>query len=330
MWVAVLTGLVAGTLLGVVLQRSRLCFHSLFAGAWQGRTTLLRGWLLGVAVAGLGLSVVYLAPWSAPLNSGLAFRPVQNVLGGLVIGTGMVVARSCVSGMFYKLGNGMLGATVGLVGWAAGELAMARVPVGGPTVLPGGTGGTIPGVLGVPRLAAAAVLLVLVVLACLGLSRSRRTQERSGWDWPLTGVALGGVTVAGWLLALLGGATFGPSTVGAARSVQAGTPSWWLVAFLVGIVLGAHLAARVTGEWWPRGETRPRYLQLVAGGFLLGAGGWLAGGCNLGHGLSGAAQLNVSSWVVVGSMALGVGGATRVRGLVAARSGRRSPSAVPA
>jgi len=46
---------------------------------------------------------------------------------------------------------------------------------------------------------------------------------------------------------------------------------------------------------------------VAVGGFLLGAGGWIAGGCNLGHGLSGAAQLNVSSWVVVASMAAGVG-----------------------
>ncbi|MDQ3054702.1 MAG: YeeE/YedE family protein, partial [Actinomycetota bacterium] len=47
--------------------------------------------------------------------------------------------------------------------------------------------------------------------------------------------------------------------------------------------------------------------RLLVGGFLLGAGGWIAGGCNLGHGLSGMAQLNVSSIVVVICMALGVG-----------------------
>jgi uncharacterized protein len=50
-----------------------------------------------------------------------------------------------------------------------------------------------------------------------------------------------------------------------------------------------------------------RYGQLAAGGFLMGAGGWIAGGCNLGPGLSGTAQLNVSSWVVLAAMPAGVG-----------------------
>jgi uncharacterized membrane protein YedE/YeeE len=90
---------------------------------------------------------------------------------------------------------------------------------------------------------------------------------------------------------------------GAAR----GTPNWWLIALLVGIVGGAGLAARSAGGFHVRGETRVRYRQLALGGLLLGAGGWVAGGCNLGHGLSGVAQLNVSSWVVVVSIVAGIG-----------------------
>ena len=44
----------------------------------------------------------------------------------------------------------------------------------------------------------------------------------------------------------------------------------------------------------------------------MGAGGWIGGGCNLGHGLSGVAQLNVSSLVVVVCMAAGVLGTRAV------------------
>lgn len=116
------------------------------------------------------------------------------------------------------------------------------------------------------------------------------------------------MTIAGWVLAKAGGSRFGPSTVGASASVASGSPNWWLIAFLLAIVAGAAIAARTAGGWQLRAETPVRYARLAAGGFLLGAGGWIAGGCNLGHGLSGAAQLNVSSWVVVASMAAaGVG-----------------------
>ncbi|MGH3222526.1 MAG: YeeE/YedE thiosulfate transporter family protein [Streptosporangiaceae bacterium] len=229
---ALAAGAAAGSGIGYVLQRGQLCFHSMFASALAGRTLLLRGWLLGVAVTSVGLSLLYLTPWSRGLNTGLPFTPVSDIVGGLVIGAGMVVASSCASGLFYKLGSGMLGALAGLAGWVAGELAVRH-------------------------------------------------------------------------LHLPGGSRFGASTVGASASVASGSPNWWLIAFLLAIVAGAAIAARTAGGWQLRGETPVRYGRLAAGGFLLGAGGWIAGGCNLGHGLSGTAQLNVSSWVVVASMAAG-------------------------
>jgi hypothetical protein len=132
--------------------------------------------------------------------------------------------------------------------------------------------------------------------------------ERAGqWAGIRLGLALGAVTVLGWALAALGGSPFGPSSVGAVTSVAAGTPNWWLVAFLLAIVAGGAVAARAAGQVHVRGERPVRYLQLAAGGVLLGAGGWIGGGCNLGHGLSGVAQLNVSSWVVVASIVAGIG-----------------------
>ena len=105
---ALAAGAAAGLGMGYVLQRGQLCFHSMFASALGGRTLLLRGWLLGVAVASVGLSLLYLTPWSQGLNTGLSFRPVADIAGGLTVGAGMAVASSCVSGLFYKLGSGML------------------------------------------------------------------------------------------------------------------------------------------------------------------------------------------------------------------------------
>jgi uncharacterized membrane protein YedE/YeeE len=326
---ALAAGAAAGLGMGYVLQRGQLCFHSMFASALHGRTLLLRGWLLGVAIASVGLSLLYLTSWSRGLNTGLPFTPVANIAGGLVIGVGMVVASSCVSGLFYKLGSGMLGALAGLAGWIAGELAARHVHLPGPTVLGAGPAATFAGVLGVPRLALSVLLLALVA-AVLWRRRSAE-QPAYSWQWnaPRLGVALGLVTIAGWVLARAGGSGFGPSTVGAVASVASGSPDWWLIAFLVAIVGGAAIAARTAGGWELRGETPVRYVQLAVGGFLLGAGGWIAGGCNLGHGLSGAAQLNVSSWVVIASMATGVGLAAKAASTVAGWLPRSPAKASP-
>ena len=215
---AVATGAVAGIGMGYVLQRGQLCFHSMFASAFGGRGLLLRGWVLAVAVASVGLSVLYLTSWSHGLNTGLPFVPVSNVVGGVIIGVGMVVASTCVSGLFYKLGSGMAGATLGLVGWVGGELAARRVHLPGPTVLRGGESATFAGVLGVPRLACSVVFFV-VVGAILWRWRSReRPWQVWQWNWPTVGIALGLVTIAGWVLARIGGSGFGPSTAGASAS----------------------------------------------------------------------------------------------------------------
>jgi hypothetical protein len=328
MVVAVVTGAAAGLGMGYVLQRGQLCFHAMFGSALGGRVLLLRGWLLGVAVASVGLSVLYLTPWSRGLNTGLPFRPVADIAGGLVVGAGMAVASSCVSGLFYKLGSGMVGTLAGLAGWAAGELAARGIHLPGPTVLPAGLGATFAGVVGVPRLALSVLFLAVVAVVLWRWRAAEQPDQPWQWGSRTLGIALGLVTIAGWVLARAGGSSFGPSTVGAVASVAAGSPDWWLIAFLLGIAGGGAVAARTAGGWELRGETPVRYAQLAVGGFLMGAGGWIAGGCNLGHGLSGAAQLNVSSWVVVAAMAAGVGLTARAgRAVRAARPGRLARAA---
>ncbi|MGB3772566.1 MAG: YeeE/YedE thiosulfate transporter family protein [Rhodococcus sp. (in: high G+C Gram-positive bacteria)] len=295
-------GLLAGILLGYVVQRGRFCSHSAVANATRRDFSLAKGWILGVSLASVGLAFLYLLPGTETLNQGLALRPVPNIVGGLLIGIGMVAAASCISGLFWKLGSGMLGAVVGLLGWGFGELAGREILSSGPavlssatTVLGDGEAGTVPGVLGVP---APVVAVPFAVVVFVLVKRSRGPMR--------LGIGLGITIVAGWALAAVSGASFGPSSVGAVVSVADGSPNYWLVAFLVGLVVGAAVAARLRGGLWIRGESALRYLQLLLGGVLLGAGGWIAGGCTLGHGLSGAAQLNVSSFLVVAAIIVGV------------------------
>jgi uncharacterized protein len=301
-------GAAAGLVMGYVLQRGQLCFHAVFRGLIEGRRALLRAWAVGVALASVGLALLaLLGPWS--MSTSLALRPVSNVVGGLVFGVGMAVAASCVSGLFYKLGAGMLGALVGLGGWGLGELAADAVRLPGRRLLEGRE--TLPTLLGLPRIVVAVVVAVLV----LGLLAVRRSEDRPSrawqWRWPAAGLALAVATTLSWTTAGASGAGFGASTSGAVASVAGGSPSWWRIAFLLALIPGATVAARQAGGWWLRGEVPLRYVQLAVGGSLMGAGARWAGGCNLGHGLSGMAQLNLSSALVVASMIAGIA-ATRV------------------
>lgn len=324
---AIVLGALAGTAMGYALQRGQLCFHAVWSGALQRSYGLARAWLFGVMIGAVGLTAVYASDAWGQLNDGLAFRPARNVVGGLLIGIGMVIALSCTSGLFFKLGAGMLGALAGIAAWALGDGWVGpalRDRVSDRTVLEGGEGATVPGWLGVPRWSVAVPLALVVGALLFARGGARRDAPAKSWQWgwPVAGIGLGVALVVGWVLAGIGDASFGPSTVGAVSRWVDGDPNDWLVAFVGFLVAGAFIAARMRGGWWLRGEVAARIGGLAAGGLLLGAGGQVGGGCNLGHGLSGVAQLNVSSWVVVISIMTGIGMTRMVWSAIATRAPR--------
>lgn len=178
-----LGGALAGLVLGYVLQRGQLCFHAAFRGVLERRAATFKAWLLGAAVAAVGLALLdAVGPWA--MSTSLSLRPVRNLVGGVAFGVGMAVAASCVSGLFYKLGAGMLGALVGLVAWGLGELGVRYVQLaaggalmGAGARLAGGCslGHTLSGV-------AQLNLLSLLVVAAMvgGIAMTRAVQVRLG------------------------------------------------------------------------------------------------------------------------------------------------------
>lgn len=85
----------------------------------------------------------------------------------------------------------------------------------------------------------------------------------------------------------------------------------WEVMLVLGAVGGAFLAAwhgsELTGQWLPPmwearfGEDSyaSRMVAAFVGGTLMAFGARLAGGCTSGHGISGALQLSVGSWIAL-------------------------------
>ena len=85
----------------------------------------------------------------------------------------------------------------------------------------------------------------------------------------------------------------------------------WEVMLMFGVILGAWIAAYSGGEisaaWLPEmweqrfGSGLGLRLGIAfVGGVALAYGARLAGGCTSGHGISGALQLSVSSWIALG------------------------------
>jgi len=298
-----LPALVVGFAAGAVMARGGLCFNrALRQAAFERHPALLRAFGVAVAVQ-LVLLPALVALGVDPLvrnaeAGGLPLLPVAQVIGGLAFGAGMALAGGCVTGMLWKAGRGAVALAIAIAGFGAGEL-LIRGP--GRDVISALDDASRPSersladVLGVGYEPLALVLGVLALVVML----------RLGWRGALRGVALGVVAAAAWVAADLAGYGYGLGFVGAAegtrRAIAAGADLPFSLYLAVGVLVGAALSGRRR----LRLPDSARAARALAGGLLMGVGGSLAHGCNIGHGLTGLPLLSLGSLLATAAMAAG-------------------------
>ena len=319
----VVLAILAGSGLGYIVERGDFCFHS----TWRGliskpqKLDLWRAYLLMLLVAiplvqGM-IAFGWIEPWIPP------FAWQASIVGGVIFGIGMVIGATCITGLFYKLGHGMLGTLVGLVAWSIGDivtyrgfLAPLRNSLNAAQISVNGQSATVTNLLGgVPGWL---LLGVLGVATAVYLIRSPRGDRDKLWTWLPLGLATGIFTSFIWLLARAGGSNYTYGTSGVPTGIyqtligEGGGGNSWILIALVSLIPGAFIAAKLSGTLWVRGETPRRYAQLAVGGLLMGIGAGIAGGCNLGHSTVGVPLLSLGSITASAAMLLGVFIADRV------------------
>ncbi len=313
----IVLAIIAGTGLGYIFERGDFCFHSTWRGLIQKprQVDLFRAYLLTMLIAiplvqGMRALGWIDDPWIPP------FAWQANIVGGLIFGVGMVVAATCITGLFYKLGHGMAGVLVALIFWSLGDMLTYLGPLKplqealrANTIEVNGQAATVTNLFGP---AGWVILVVLAVLVIIYLVRSPVNGRIPLWNWVVLGVATGLFMSFAWLLARAGGSdyTYGtsgvPSGIFLALTGQGGGSSLWIPLTLITIIPGAFIAAKRSGTFWLRGESTRRYVELGAGGLLMGVGAGIAGGCNLGHSLVGVPLLSMGSITSTIAMAVGV------------------------
>jgi uncharacterized protein len=298
-----LLGLTAGLAAGAVMTRGGLCFNrALRRAAFERRPALLRAFAIAVAAQLLLLPLLVAAGVDALRSSaeagGPALLPVAQLAGGLVFGAGMALAGGCVTGMLWKAGSGAIALAIAIAGFAAGEL-LIRGP--GDALIEAADDAARPGERALPGLLDAGyepVALVLGVAALAALLARRR-------DGLVAGLALGLVAAATWLAADAAGYGYGLGFVGAADGTRAALEAGNALPFQLWLALGVLAVGAALGERRPRVPDMARAARAAAGGLLMGAGGSLAHGCNIGHGLTGLPLLSLGSLLATASMAAG-------------------------
>jgi hypothetical protein len=220
--------------------------------------------------------------------------------------------------VWSRVGTGSVGALVAAVGLSTGALLAVRPPVVAVvdrlSALGIGMPPSLAAWLGVPAWAIVGVAVTVIAVATVS---ARRDAASAAWPWWITGVALGAVGVLAWLTGAPAGWHWGLSITGPSRSladvVALGHPhaADWGTAMLVSVPLGARASARLAGRVAWR---RPPWRELprrFAGGLLMGMGGTLAAGCNIGNALTGLSILAANS--LVATVAIAAGGLLAVR-----------------
>lgn len=307
--------------------------------------TLFRAYLLALVVAILGSNLmedfgllqVINADSGALETTNLmrqSFVPVANVLGGFLFGLGIVLAGGCASGIVYRIGEGQLSALVAILGFFFGAVMTADgllSPINNylksfKVEINGSTGPALWDIFGGGMTAKWITIAVftIAVLAFVLAGKPEFKSKSKGFAWGTTGVLIGVLTiVAWWVSSYFGGYPRGMAVSGPIRelfsvlltkSTHSSFPEFsflgifrgsWGMFFILSVPFGAWLSAVALKEFKWKIPPAAEFLTVFFGSILMGIGAVIAGGCNLGHGVTGMSTMAVSSLVAIVSIILG-------------------------
>lgn len=322
--VGALLGLVTGAVFGVAAQRSSFCLRAAtveFARGQLGPRVAV--WFLTFSTAvvwvqaaqGLGLFRAEDARMMAVTGSWSG-----AIIGGLMFGVGMVLARGCSGRLLVLAATGNLRSVVAGLIFAVvaqmslhGWLAPVRHWLAALWVTPGGRNADLLAVLGLPDGTGLAIGLALATLA-VGLA----IRNRIGWSTVVFASGVGFAVALGWVLTFsLAQVAFDPVNVTSATF--SGPSANVLMFFLtdspaldfdIGLVPGVFMGAFAAAAWKRElkfqgfdGESQMR--RSMAGAVLMGFGAMLAGGCAIGAGVTGGSIFVATAWLALMCMWLG-------------------------
>lgn len=319
-------GLVIGIVFGFCAQRSQFCLRAaaveFFRGSLGSRVAV---WLLAFSTALFWVqTLVYtdLIELSDARMLAVGGSISGAILGGLMFGVGMVLARGCSGRLLVLAATGNLRALLsGLVFAVAAQMALrgALEPVRSSLAGIWTTGPSNINMIEAMQAGPGTGIAFATCCAVVALVIAYRNRVSF---WTLTGGAgVGACVAAGWAATYaLSAQTFEPTQV---ESITFSGPSADTLMFLLapdlavldfdiglvpGVAIGAFVAAWLFGELRLQGfEGAQSMRRYLLGAVLMGFGAMLAGGCAIGAGVTGGSIFVLTAWIALTFMWIGAG-----------------------
>lgn len=324
--VAALFGLLTGVTFGVAAQRSRFCLRAATVSFARGRLDdTVAVWLLTFSTALVWVQGAYLLGLINIPEARMMAVPGSwsgAIIGGLMFGAGMVLARGCSGRLLVLAATGNLRSVVSGMVFAVvaqmtlgGMLKPLRDKLAALWITDGGRNVDLLAALHLPEWGGLALGLASALVA---LEISRR--NRIGAARLIFGAGVGFAVALGWILtSTLAEISFDPTPIKSATFTgpSANTLMYLLdrngvlefdIGLIPGVFLGAFAASVIAREFRFQGfEGEANMRRALTGAALMGFGGMLAGGCAIGAGVTGTSIFAGTAWVAL--TAFWVGGA---------------------
>lgn len=321
---ALLFGLLTGVVFGVAAQRSSFCLRAATVEFARGRLgPRMAVWLLTFSTAVIWVQGARMLGLFRPEDARMMAVTGSwsgAVIGGLMFGAGMVLARGCSGRLLVLAATGNLRSVVSGLIFAVvaqmalhGWLAPLRQWLAGLWVTPGGRNVDLIAALSLPE---GTGLVLGLAIAALALWLAAR--NALGWSRLVFASGVGFAVALGWVLTFsLSQAAFEPVSVTSATF--SGPSANMLMFFLTenpaldfdiglipGVFLGALLSAALKGELHFQGfDGESQMRRSMFGAVLMGFGAMLAGGCAIGAGVTGGSIFAATAWLALLCMWIG-------------------------
>ncbi len=321
---AALFGLATGLTFGIAAQRSRFCLRAATVEFARGRMEdKVAVWLLTFSTAVVWVQAAQLLGLMNAADARMMAVPGSwsgAVIGGLLFGAGMVLARGCSGRLLVLAATGNLRSVVSGLIFAvvaqmslSGVLSPLRDELAALWVTSGGRNMDLMAAFGLPDWGGLAMGLAIAGLA-LWLSR----RNRIGAARLVFASGVGFAVALGWVLTYgLSLVAFDPVQIESATFTgpSAHTLMFFLdrnailefdVGLVPGVFIGAMVAAAFAGEMKIQAFDGPVTMRkAMIGAALMGFGGMLAGGCAIGAGVTGGSIFAGTAWLALFCMWIG-------------------------
>lgn len=319
-----LAGLIVGIVFGIAAQRSQFCLRAAtveFASGVFGRRMAV--WLLTFSTAVVWTQAAQYARLFHSADARMLAVPGSfsgAIIGGLIFGIGMVLARGCsgrllvlaATGNLRSVISGLVFAVVALMA-LQGWLAPLRRTLAALWITPNGHNINLLDALHLPNGSGIGIGLIVAVIA-LYLAYKNRV----GVQVLFMASGVGFAVALGWVFtSALAAVSFDPVQIESATFTgpSARTLMFFIssnpvldfdIGLIAGVFIGAFLAVLCTNELQFLGfEGADNMKRAIIGAALMGMGGMLAGGCAIGAGVTGGSIFAATAWLTLFCMWIG-------------------------